>query len=106
MHLDPAAHVLNNTLRAHLPQPTESPNQFKVTVLNQAQESTLSDNKPQLLTALRDALRNDHINFTVAVDPRAETPAMAWNDRKILEHLVDKHPNLVNFIGELGLTLD
>lgn len=106
MHLDPAAHVLNNTLRAHLPQPTERPEIFKVTVLNQAQESVLADSKPQLLAALRNGLRNDHLDFTVTVDPKAETPAMAWNDRKILEHLVDKHPNLVNFIGELGLTLD
>lgn len=107
MAANPKAHLLVNTMRAHIPQPANVdsyPEMHVVTVVNPGQVDLLNEVKPQLLHAIRIALNNDYFDFRIDVDENAAAPT-AWSDRDVLTHMVDHSPVLAQLITDFKLTL-
>ncbi|MDE6527877.1 MAG: hypothetical protein K2L78_02375, partial [Muribaculaceae bacterium] len=107
MAANPRAHLLVNTMRAHIPQPggdASVPEIFVVTVVNPGQVELLNQEKPRLLQSVRDALGNDYFDFRIDVDENAAAPT-AWSDRDVLNHMVERSPYLAQFITDFKFTL-
>jgi len=106
MAANPKAHMLVNTMRAHVPQPTDAstPETFVVTVVNPGQVDLLTHEKPRLLRQLRSALANDYIDFRIDMDENAAAPT-AWSDRDVLMHMVEQSPHLARLIADFKFTL-
>ena len=103
----PKEHTLVTTMRAHQPvEPGDGANPacFNVTVVNAVQVEQLNQEKPRILKYLRDALQNDLIDLSFHFDDKAIQPN-AWNDRDVLSHLVERHPEIGNLIETLKLSL-
>ena len=77
---------------------------FTVTVENQGQVELLTAEMPELLRQLRSELANDFIELRLTVSDKALAPT-AWNDRDLLAHLVETHPQTADFIRTLRLSL-
>ena len=107
MAANPKAHLLVNTMRAHMPAPANNPSMpeaYVVTVVNPGQVELLNQEKPRLLQSLRDAVGNDFLDFRIDVDENAAAPT-AWSDRDVLNHMVERSPYLAQFITDFKFTL-
>ena len=107
MAANPKAHLLVNTMRAHMPAPANNPSMpeaYVVTVVNPGQVELLNQEKPRLLQSLRDAVGNDFLDFRIDVDENAAAPT-AWSDRYVLNHMVERSPYLAQFITDFKFTL-
>ena len=107
MAANPKAHLLVNTMRAHLPVhagDSANPELHIVTVVNPGQVELLTQEKPRLLQHLRTALANDYFDFRIDVDENAAAPT-AWSDRDVLAHMVEHSPALAKLITDFKLTL-
>lgn len=102
----PTERILVNTMRTALPlrQDNDPTGQYTVTVENEHQHQLLTERLPELLTWLRDGLRNDAITIAVAIN-RGETSPTTWNDREVLSHLTAAHPEFAKFVADLDLRL-
>lgn len=103
----PKEHTLVTTMRAHQPAESEEGANytcFSVTVVNAVQVEQLNQEKPRILKYLRDALQNDLIDLSFHFDDKVIQPN-AWNDRDVLSHLVERHPEIGNLIETLKLSL-
>lgn len=107
MAANPKAHLLVNTMRAHMPNPSDdasTPELYVVTVVNPGQVELLNQEKPRLLQTLRGEMDNDYFDFRIEVDENAAAPT-AWSDRDVLNHMVERSPYLAQFITDLKFTL-
>ena len=107
MAANPKAHLLVNTMRAHMPAPANNPSMpeaYVVTVVNPGQVELLNQEKPRLLQSLRDAVGNDFLDFRIDVDENDAAPT-AWSDRDVLNHMVERSPYLAQFITDFKFTL-
>jgi len=107
MAANPKAHLLVNTMRAHLPQPAGDaarPELHVVTVVNPGQVELLTEEKPRLLKTLCDALENDFFDFRIDLDENAAAPT-AWSDRDVLTHMVEHSSTLAQLINDFKFTL-
>ncbi len=77
---------------------------FTITVENQGQVELLNAELPELLRLIRSELRNDYVEFRLNVSDKALAPT-AWNDRDLLAHMVETHPQTADFIRALKLSL-
>ena len=101
----PTQHLLANTMRQS-PPARQSPASelFTITVENQGQVELLNAELPELLRLIRSELRNDYVEFRLNVSDKALAPT-AWNDRDLLAHMVETHPQTADFIRALKLSL-
>ena len=100
----PTEHVLINTMRAG--QPTRiSGDIFEVMVENPGQVDTMQQSMPEILQTLRDAANNDNITITLRIN-EGESPAHTWNEREVLNHMIETMPKLRAFIDDFKLTLN
>lgn len=100
----PTEHVLINTMRAG--QPTRiSGDIFEVMVENPGQVDTMQQSMPEILQTLRDAASNDNITITLRIN-EGESPAHTWNEREVLNHMIETMPKLRAFIDDFKLTLN
>lgn len=99
----PTEHILINTMRASFPAPQEG-HTYKIMVENEMQRQTLEQAFPALLKAVRDELSNDHITLTIEIN-QGEASPHTWNEREVLNHMVENIPALRGFIDDLGLTI-
>ncbi len=101
----PRQHLLVNTMRQSVPaRQNPQAELFTVTVENQGQVELLTAEMPELLRQLRSELANDFIELRLTVSDKALAPT-AWNDRDLLAHLVETHPQTADFIRALKLSL-
>lgn len=103
MQAHPTEHILINTMRASFPAPQEG-HTYKIMVENEMQRQTVEQAFPALLQAVRDELSNDHFSLVVEINQGAASPH-TWNEREVLNHMVENIPALRGFIDDLGLTL-
>lgn len=100
----PTEHVLINTMRAG--QPTRNAGDtFEVMVENPGQVETMQQSMPEILQALRDATNNDNITILLRIN-EGESPAHTWNEREVLNHMIETIPKLRAFIDDFKLTLN
>lgn len=103
MQAHPTEHILVNTMRASFPAPQEG-HTYKIMVENDMQRQTVEHAFPELLRSVRDDLSNDHFSLVVEINQGAASPH-TWNEREVLNHMVENIPALRGFIDDLGLTL-
>lgn len=101
----PTQHLLANTMRQSPPvRQSPASELFTITVENQGQVELLTAEFPELLRLIRSELRNDYVEFRLNVSDKALAPT-AWNDRDLLAHMVETHPQTADFIRALKLSL-
>lgn len=103
MQAHPTEHILVNTMRASFPAQQEG-HTYKIMVENEMQRQTVEHAFPELLRSVRDELSNDHFSLIVEINQGAASPH-TWNEREVLNHMVENIPALRGFIDDLGLTL-
>ncbi len=103
MQAHPTEHILINTMRASFPAPQEG-HTYKIMVENEMQRQTVEQAFPALLQDVRNDLCNDHFSLTVEINQGAASPH-TWNEREVLNHMVENIPALRGFIDDLGLTI-
>ncbi len=100
---NPTERILVNTMMYARPR-LVSPTQFALEVDDQIQVDTLMEARAGLLRALHDRLQNDRLDFTVSIRQGEASPA-TWTSRHVLEHMLEEHPDLVDFVRDFKLTL-
>ncbi|MDE6556146.1 MAG: DNA polymerase III subunit gamma/tau [Duncaniella sp.] len=96
-------HILINTMRASRPQPAGN-QKYIVTVENEKQHEEMTGAMGELLSHLRETLANDGIAIEVRINDGAPSPH-TWNERQVLNHIVEHNPGVGELISTLGLTL-
>lgn len=100
----PTEHVLINTMRAGQPV-RDTGDTFEVVVENPGQVDTMQQAMPAILQALRNATSNDNISISLRIN-EGDSPAYTWNEREVLNHMIETMPKLRKFIDEFKLTLN
>ena len=100
----PTEHVLINTMRAGQPV-RGTGDTFEVVVENPGQVDTMQQAMPAILQALRNATSNDNISISLRIN-EGDSPAYTWNEREVLNHMIETMPKLRKFIEEFKLTLN
>lgn len=103
MSAHPTEQILVNTMRASKPQRAEG-NRWTVTVENAVQFDKLTAALPDLLLSLRNAAANDNISLDIQINEGEPSPE-AWNEREILDHMIEHIPDMRNFMTDFKLTV-
>lgn len=103
MKANPTCHILVNTMRASYPALVEG-HTYRVMVENEKQREELETHMQPLLATLRDATANDHIRITIELN-QGEASPHTWNEREVLQHMVEKNPEMRDFIESLQLSI-
>ncbi|WP_289770150.1 DNA polymerase III subunit gamma/tau [uncultured Duncaniella sp.] len=99
----PTSHILINTMRASFPSLVEG-HTYRVMVENEKQREEMMSAMPSILSTLHDATSNDHIMITVEIN-QGEASPHTWNERQVLNHMVENNPGLRDFIDDMQLTI-
>lgn len=100
----PRSTILVNTMRACLPEAAGSQEAYDVKVENPMQVDIMRESMVDLLAYLRGRVDNDSLTLNVTLSDSGPAPHI-WNDREILQHLIDTTPNLAPMMEKLGLKL-
>lgn len=101
----PTEVILVNTMRASRPVLSDAAfHKWTVTVENAAQKAKIEEHMPALLKALRDGTSNDLITLAVTINAGA-SGAHTWNERQVLEKMLEKNPAMEQFIKDFKLNL-
>ena len=73
-------------------------------VENEKQREEMISAMPSILSTLHDATSNDHIMITVEIN-QGEASPHTWNERQVLNHMVENNPGLLDFIDDMQLTI-
>ena len=103
MKANPTYHILVNTMRASYPALVEG-HTYRVMVENEKQREELETHMQPLLATLRDATANDHISIIIELN-QGEASPHTWNEREVLQHMVEKNPEMRDFIESLQLSI-
>lgn len=99
----PTEHILINTMRASFPTLVEG-HTYKMMVENEMQRNVVEQASPQLLQSVRNALQNDLFTLTVEIN-QGESSPHTWNEREVLNHMIENTPEMRSFIDDLHLTI-
>lgn len=103
MREHPNLHILVNTMRASFPTQVEG-HTYRTMVENEKQLEEMNAAMPDILTSLRNATLNDHINIIVELN-QGEASPHTWNERQVLQHMIDNNPSLRDFIADMQLSI-
>ena len=103
MAAHPTEQILVNTMRARKPQRSDG-DRWTVTVENAVQFDKLTVALPTLLSSLRNAVANDNVSLDIQINEGEPSPE-AWNEREILDHMIENVPDMRNFINDFKLTV-
>ena len=90
-------------MRASYPALVEG-HTYRVMVENEKQREELETHMQPLLATLRDATANDHISIIIELN-QGEASPHTWNEREVLQHMVEKNPEMRDFIESLQLSI-
>lgn len=99
----PTERILVNTMLAARPRLLDN-GAFFVAVDDQIQVDAINESKHDILTHIRTAVSNDLFDFKVSVTQGQSSP-VTWTQREVLQHIVNEHPEISDFIKEFGFTL-
>lgn len=99
--LNKPEHLLVNAMRVAVPDRLADHN-YRV-----AQSSIhlnyIAENLARITAFVRDKVGNDNVAFTLQ-EVSAESP-LVWNERELLQHIVEENPGVGKFISSLHLKL-
>lgn len=99
----PQQHILVNTMRASFPTQIEG-HTYRTMVENEKQLEEMTAAMPDILTSLRNATLNDKINIIVEIN-QGEASPHTWNERQVLQHMIENNPSLRDFIADMQLKI-
>lgn len=103
MDARPTERILVNTMRASFPQCKDGTS-YIMMVENEKQAELMMQSMPELLAFVRDAVRND--NFTLEVEiNQGEASPHTWNDREVMNHMLETIPALSEFVENFKLSV-
>lgn len=103
MKANPTCHILVNTMRASYPSLVEG-DTYRVMVENEKQREEMEAHMPSILSTLHDATSNDHIRIVIEIN-QGEASPHTWNEREVLQHMVEQNPEMRDFIESLQLSI-
>lgn len=103
MREHPQQHILVNTMRASFPTLVEG-HTYRTMVENEKQREEMNAAMPDILATLRNATLNDHINIMVEIN-QGEASPHTWNERQVLQHMIENNPSLRDFIADMQLSI-
>lgn len=103
MKANPTCHILVNTMRASYPAHVEG-HTYRVMIENEKQREELDAHMQSLLAFLRDTLSNDDITLTVELN-QGESSPHTWNERQVLQHMIESNPDMRDLIDSLQLSI-
>ena len=99
-------HILASTLRSCIPTPVEgSPTDFRIRYESPAQADVLEKWLPMLTREIGRSLGNPDLRF-IPEKVEGEGSPLAWTERQVLDHLLEKHDNLRKLVETLHLSLN
>lgn len=99
----PTERILVNTMKAALPEKKDG-HLYRISVDDTIQIDTINESKPDILKFLHDRLVNDSVDFLVE-QRVGEAPPSTWTQREVLQHMIEKQPQLGKIISDFGLTV-
>ena len=90
-------------MRASFPTQVEGA-AYKMMIENEKQREEMESMLPSLLAHLRDRLRNDLFTLSIEIN-QGEASPHTWNERQVLNHMVENTPILGELINDFGLTI-
>lgn len=96
--------VLATVMAAVRPEPVGA-DRWRLTFSNPAQQEVMTEALDDVLTHMRDTLRNDAFCLEMTVADGEPTPEI-WSRSELLSHMVEDSADFRNFIKEFRLTLD
>ncbi|MDE6395274.1 MAG: hypothetical protein K2K77_08030, partial [Duncaniella sp.] len=96
-------HILVNTMRASYPAHVEG-HTYRVMIENEKQREELEAHMHSLLTHLRDSLGNDDVTLTIELN-QGESSPHTWNERQVLQHMLESNPEMRELIDALQLSI-
>lgn len=106
MKSHPQQHILINTMRASYPTPIDGDaNAYRVMVENEKQRDEMQQSMQSLLSALREAVSNDSIRLVIEIN-RGEASPHTWNERRVLDHMLEHNPGMRDIMDSLQLTIN
>lgn len=103
MKANPTCHILVNTMRASYPTLVEG-HTYRVMIENEKQREELEAHMQPLLTFLRDSLGNDDVTLTIELN-QGESSPHTWNERQVLQHMIESNPEMRELIDSLQLSI-
>ncbi len=104
MDARPSEKRLVNTMRASLPKIGDDTTTLTIVVENELQRVMMEEEKSRLLPYLHKNLNNDFVTLNVEVNAGEGNPR-TWTDREVYQHLLEKNPQMADFVKELDLRL-
>jgi len=103
MKANPTCHILVNTMRASYPALVEG-DTYRVMVENEKQREEMETHMTSILSTLHDATSNDNIRIVIEIN-QGESSPHTWNEREVLQHMVEHNPEMRDFIESLQLSI-
>ena len=104
MDARPSEKRLVNTMRASIPKIGDDTTSLTIVVENELQRAMMEEEKARLLPYLHKSLNNDFVTLNVEVNSGDGNPR-TWTDREVYQHLLEKNPQMADFVKELDLRL-
>lgn len=99
----PTSHILINTMRMARPQRIGE-HLYLVKVENPGQQTLMEQAMPDIMDHIHRSLGNDYIKITIAIN-EGEAAPHTWNEREVLNHIIETTPYFKTFCDDLGLKL-
>lgn len=99
----PTERILINTMKAGVPVKGDG-DRYVITVDDTMQVDAINESKAEILNFVRDRLQNDSFDFDITMRTGEASP-ITWTQREVLGHMVEKHPQIREFIEAFSLTL-
>ena len=96
--------VLTTVMQAARPMPAGQ-GRWVLVLSNQAQLEMVNESLGEVLSFMRDALRNDSFSVEMTVENGEPTPEI-WSRAELLRHMAEDSSDFRDFIKEFHLTLD
>ena len=95
--------VVINTMRTSLPRQVNDVT-YSITVENSGQVEFMKNSLMNIMTFLRDAVRNDRLSIEVKQGEKGPAPHI-WTDREIINDIKSRNPEFENIIKDFKLGL-
>lgn len=103
MSARPKEVVLCNTMRACQPVHIEG-NRYRIVVENPGQHEMMTNILTELYPHMRNFLENDYWELIID-ENRGEGSPLTWNDREVLNHMLEENAQVRQFVSAFKLSL-
>ena len=100
---NPDRQLLINAMRTAMPQKLPS-GKYGISVTSAVQGRMIEEVMDEIIEFIRAKVDNDAFDLVMEVHDSGPSPEF-WNDRQVLEHIVENYPGFSEFVADLKLTL-